>query len=326
MTPLAQRIAGEIRARGPLCFARYMELALYDAEHGYYRAPRQVFGRAGDFYTAAQLQPVFGRLLRASFEQLWGAPCAGVPVVDWGAGRQDLRAELEPFAYRAVEAGGGGGAPVAGIVFANELFDALPVNVAARVDGVWRERLVTLAGDGGFTWCDGAALDGAWLDYARRATESVEGDITLELPVAMRATLERIDRALKRGYVVTLDYGYTGRELARFPRGTLMSYRRHRALDDVLQAPGEQDITAHVAWDQLRRMARELGWRELYWERMSRFLLRAGQRDQFAAALQASSEAAALRLRLQLKSLLFDLGESFDALVWSKAIEHAGRP
>jgi SAM-dependent MidA family methyltransferase len=138
------------------------------------------------------------------------------------------------------------------------------------------------------------------------------------LPVALRDCLKGIDRALRDGWIVALDYGCTRRELARFPQGSLMSYRRHRALDDVLAEPGERDITAHVPFDELRRLAAELGWEQLHYESMGRFLLRAGEADQFAGVLRAESDAEALRLRLQLKSLLFDLGEGFRALVWRK--------
>jgi SAM-dependent MidA family methyltransferase len=98
-----------------------------------------------------------------------------------------------------------------------------------------------------------------------------------------------------------------------------MGYRKHRAFDDVLAEPSERDITAHVPFDELRRRARALGWNESSFETMGRFLLRAGEDDQFAAALAAPSEAESLRLRLQLKSLLFDIGETFHAVVWEKA-------
>ena len=77
MTPLEEQIAAEIRRRGPLTFRRFMELALYHPEHGYYQRPRDPFGAGGDFYTNSQLQPVFGRLLAQQIQQWYremGAP------------------------------------------------------------------------------------------------------------------------------------------------------------------------------------------------------------------------------------------------------------
>jgi SAM-dependent MidA family methyltransferase len=324
MTEAGELIRSEIRAHGPMPFSRFMEIALYHPQLGYYRRGQKVFGREGDFYTAAQLQPVFGRLLACVFQQL-GAPAqpdGRVIVIDWGAGQSDLREVLDSFDYRAIDAGRDE-APerFRGIVLANELFDALPVDVARRADGVWRDWRVA-AKDDGFAWTDGSALEGEWLEYAQRAAREARWDsdaAILELPVALRSCIERIDRKLERGWVVAFDYGYTARELVRFPQGTLMGYRKHRAFDDVLSEPSERDITAHVPFDELRRCARSTGWNEVHFESMGQFLLRAGENDQFTATLAAASEAEALRLRLQLKSLLFDIGETFRAIVWEKA-------
>ena len=76
------------------------------------------------------------------------------------------------------------------------------------------------------------------------------------------AWLERIARALEAGFVFTIDYGYTRAESVRFPRGTLMSYRRHQADEDVLDDPGARDITAHVAFTALEEHGARLGLRD----------------------------------------------------------------
>jgi SAM-dependent MidA family methyltransferase len=324
MTEAAELIQSEIQAHGPMRFSRFMELALYHAQFGYYRRGQKIFGREGDFYTASQLQPVFGRLLAQAFENLHAPaePDGRVIVADWGAGQSDLREALVSFDYRAVDVGRDEiPERFRGIVLANELIDALPVDVASREDGVWRERRVASKGND-FVWADGNALDGEWLEYAQHAAREArwESDTAIvELPVALRACIEHIDRRLERGWIVLFDYGCTARELIRFPQGTLMAYRKHRAYDDVLDMPSQSDITAHVPFDELRRSAQSLGWNELHFESMGKFLLRAGEGDQFAAALAASSEAESERLRLQLKSLLFDIGEMFRAIVWEKS-------
>ena len=98
-----------------------------------------------------------------------------------------------------------------------------------------------------------------------------------------------------------------------------MAYRRHVASEDVLEDPGERDLTAHVPFDELRAQAKGAGWEEVRFETMGQFLLRAGESDQFASALEGPSGAGLTHLRLQLKSLLFDLGEKFRAVVWRKA-------
>lgn len=324
MTKAGELLRAEIGARGPLQFSRFMEIALYHPQCGYYRSSEKIFGREGDFYTAAQMQPVFGRLLNRACAQLRAPAQADgrVLVADWGAGRSDLRESFDGFDYRAVDIGRDE-APerFEGIVVANELFDALPVDVAVREKGVWRERLVSVVDDR-FVWMNGDELAPRWRDYATNAAMEarLSGDpVLIELPVALQPCVERIDRRIARGWIVAFDYGYTRREMIRFPQGSLMAYRRHCAFEDVLEAPAERDVTAHVPFDELRACAKSAGWEEVRFETMGQFLLRAGEGDQFASALEAAQEGVALRLRLQLAALLFDLGETFRALTWRKA-------
>ncbi len=92
MTPAGDLLAAEIRRDGPIPFRRFMEVALYHPEHGYYRRPRDPFGKAGDFFTAEQIQPVFGILMAARMRQLYramGEP-ADFTVVELGAGRGEM--------------------------------------------------------------------------------------------------------------------------------------------------------------------------------------------------------------------------------------------
>jgi SAM-dependent MidA family methyltransferase len=90
-----------------------------------------------------------------------------------------------------------------------------------------------------------------------------------------------------------------------------MSYRRHSAIDDVLSGAGEQDITAHVAWTRLESEAAKLGWKRARYETMASLLMRAGERDGFESALAGDRE----KHTQQLKTLLFGMGESFQAMV-----------
>lgn len=96
-----------------------------------------------------------------------------------------------------------------------------------------------------------------------------------------------------------------------------MSYRRHTAIDDVLSHPGDCDITAHVNFDALRSDARACGFREERFETMASLLLRIGEDDSFASALDAPEPMAA-GLRMQLKTLLYGMGETFRAVLWRK--------
>jgi len=294
VTPAGEIIAAEIRKKGPIGFSRFMQIALYDPEFGYYRrARRDPFGKEGDFFTASQLQPVFGRLAAAAIRDLresMGNP-PGFQVVELGAGRGEMEASLAEFQYSGVDIDQGSyPEQCTGVYFANEFFDALPVDVAGRrVD----------MKDGRFVWTG----QGEWR----------------EDPAGMRTQLERIGASLQHGYLLAIDYGFTERERIRFPRGTLMSYRRHQAIDDVLLNPGEQDITAHVPFTEMIEEAGKLGLKLRKFETLAGFLLRTGERDEFREALACGSETEGARLRLQLKTLLFGMGETFRCVLLERA-------
>ena len=295
---VASLLRTEIAAGGPLPFSRFMEIALYDASGGYYR--RDHFGRDGDYYTAEQLQPTFGLLLRRFCEQ------HGITtIVQPGAGRAALRESFAGLEYVPIDvAYGTWPESFQGLILAHEFFDALVVDVAEREGERWRELLVDWNGDG-FAWAPGEPLVIEGID------ERIE---RMERPVGLERELSRMAASLRSGYLLVLDYGYTQREQIRFPQGSLMGYRRHEAVEDILAKPGEQDITAHVPFSTLEAAAHRLGFRTLHQESMSSFLLRIGEADHFAF-LDLEADSAR---RMQLKTLLFDIGENFRALLLEK--------
>jgi SAM-dependent MidA family methyltransferase len=94
-----------------------------------------------------------------------------------------------------------------------------------------------------------------------------------------------------------------------------MSYRRHQADEDVLDDPGARDITAHIPFTALQEHGARLGLETVRFETLAQTLLAAGEPDRFAAALAASTQEWELQRRLQLKSLLFGMGETFRTLL-----------
>jgi len=317
MTPLAEILRAEIAACGPIPFDRFMEQALYHPEHGYYRRGRTVFGRQGDFYTAEQLQPVFGILIAQAVRALrreMGEP-ADFQVVELGAGRGEMEEAFVEFRYVPVE-WGRAALPlrIRGVVFANEFFDALPVRVFRWTGSEYVELLVDCEGER-FAWTEGGAPDGAHLRYLKAFAQPQDDGVLVETCLPALEWLERTANTLDHGYVFLIDYGYTRREMVRFPQGTLMAYRRHTASADVLADPGSIDITAHVNFTALFEQASLLGLECVRQETLARTLLWAGEPDQFAAALQADGMVDETRRRLQLKSLLFGMGETFRTLL-----------
>lgn len=317
MTPLAAMLRAEIDASGPIAFDRFMEHALYHPVHGYYRSGRTVFGREGDFYTAEQLQPVFGILMKQAVHSLWrqmGEP-GEFQVVELGAGRGEMAAAFAEFNYVPVEWGRAAMPDrIRGVIFANEFFDALPLRVFRWRAGAYREVLVACEGEH-FVWTEGGEPDAANARYLNAFVQPQDDDVLVETCLPALDWLERIAKTLDSGYVIAIDYGYTRREVVRFPQGTLMAYRRHAASDDVLADPGAIDITAHVNFTALLEHASLLGLECIHWETLGQALLRAGEPDQFEAALRADTMVEQTRRRLQLKSLLFGMGETFRTLL-----------
>jgi SAM-dependent MidA family methyltransferase len=316
MTPAGELLAREIRAAGPVPFRRFMEVALYHPEHGYYRRPRDPFGKQGDFFTAEQVQPVFGILVAARVRQLFhqmGRP-ADFAVVELGAGRAEMAEAFSEWRYVPIDIDSGALPPsFRGVVFSNEFFDALPVEAAVYRGGVFRQQLVNVEGER-FVWHEGPEVHADAADYLRRWFPAPEEGRWYEVNLDALRWMERIGRSLQAGYMLTIDYGYTRNEAVRFPAGTLMGYRRHTARDNVLEDPGERDITAHVNFTALEECGERCGLRKKTFQTLAQMLLTAGEPDQFAAALSPGD----MRHRLQLKTLLFGMGETFRVLLQAK--------
>jgi SAM-dependent MidA family methyltransferase len=320
MTPIGEILRDEIRRDGPIPFPRFMDAALYHPEFGYYRRPHDPFGIHGDFFTAEQLQPVFGILIAERMRRLrdsMGAP-EDFTLVELGAGRTEMAAALGEFRYVPVEIGEKMPEGMRGVVFSNEFFDSLPVHVAIVRNGVARELQVGFANER-FEWQEtGEAPEGVECYRKTYLGALAEGTI-FEAGLEALTWMERIAGTIEAGYVFTIDYGYRAPELARFPSGTLMSYRRHQAFEDVLRDPGEQDITAHVCFSALEAYGKRVGLETAAFESLAHTLMEAGEADQFARVLAADSPAEAQQRRLQLKQLLFGMGETFRTLVQRKA-------
>lgn len=317
MTPAAELLAAEIARSGPMPFPQFMETALYHPVHGYYRRARDPFGKGGDFYTAEQIQPVFGILIAARIRQLYramGEP-ADFAVVELGAGRREMAEAFSEWRYIPIDIDSDEfPADFHGVVFSNEFFDALPVDVAVYRGGAFRRQCVAMHDDR-FVWREDGDISPDASDYLRAYFPAPQEGNWYEVNLPALAWMDRIGGALRAGYVLTIDYGYTRSEAIRFPAGTLMGYRRHSALEDVLQDPGLRDITAHVNFTAIEERGALRGLRTEGFSTLAQLLLSAGEADQFAAALGPGND---LRRRMQLKTLLFGMGETFRVLLQSR--------
>lgn len=311
-------IRAEIERNGPISVARYMELALYHPELGYYRADDR-FGVSGDFYTAEQLQPVFGELMASHVKQLASrlAQPERFSVLELGAGRAELKEALSPWHYRAFD-WNTASLPQSwtGLVLAHEFFDALPVHLLKRDGNFWEEMLVGQSPEGLY-YTSRALEDPSLLAYARECEAYVPESTTLEASPQSAAWLQTISSFLREGFLLVIDYGYDVRELSRFPEGTLLAYQKHRTSSDILTNPGQTDITAHVNFNWLTKCAELAGFVLETSQTLASWALSVWSEEE----LNRRWRLADRRWRLQWKQVVFGLGETFRVLQFRRALD-----
>jgi SAM-dependent MidA family methyltransferase len=355
-TELLDRIRAAIRADGPLCFARYMDLALYEPGLGYYAAGAGRIGREGDFFTASDVGTLFGECLlgqMAEMDGLLGSPDPfGYVEFGPGSGRLardvlDTARRLHPaFAARIAacmverspamrdaarrlvpEASvvADPGPAMDGCVVAVELFDALPVHRLRRRDGALVEVRVAADAGGALHAVETEPCPEAAAIAARYGAAALDG-YEAEVCTAAAAVLDRMAAALRRGFVVIVDYGHPAEALysAARRRGTLLAYHRHTTSEDVLERVGEQDLTAHANFTQLADLGRERGLEVLGLTSQERFLIGNGILRHFAD--DGSPEwgrPERVRRRLQAKQLIHPagMGGTFRVLILAKGLE-----
>lgn len=352
-TQLAELIRSEISAEGGwVGFARYMELALYAPGLGYYTAGAQKFGEAGDFVTAPELSPLFGR---AVARQIAGIMSQSAPhVMELGAGSgklaADMLAELErigslPESYSILEVSADlrerqqallrerlphladrvrwlDALPetFAGAVVANEVLDALPVHLVHWREGGPVERGVAV-NDAGFCWKDRPIADPELLQAARNI--AVPDGYVSEICLAQRGLINSLAQRLQQGALLFVDYGFGAGEFYHHQRstGTLMCHYRHRAHDDPFFLPGLQDITAHVNFTDVAECGIEAGLELLGYTTQAFFLLNCGIAD-FVAESDPGKLRDHLPLSAQLQKLTSpaEMGELFKAIMLGKGL------
>lgn len=240
--------------------------------------------------------------------------------------RARLRQHLEEFRARVrVQEDLLEDAPgITGCIIANEFFDALPVHILAWREGRWRERFVCLNG-AGLGWCDEAPSAPELVTEAEKRLDPAipagarEPGWQAEISPAAAKWAARLLRAIQRGELLVVDYGYTLDEwrAGRFRQGSAMAYREHRAVEDLLASPGEQDLTAHVNFDLfLEALSPEPG-ADVRIRTQSKFLLDIGEPDQLADVFAGcATESERLQRAGQLKTLILPegMGHTFQAL------------
>lgn len=280
-TPLGALIREQIVRLGPITFAEFMQRALYDTEHGYYRTTRNVVGTRGDFYTSVSATPMFGRLLVNVLQEQSANLAAPLPMTihEFGAHRgqlqRDVLAAAPDVAYHTYENQDACPAQLQGFVVANELLDALPFHRVVVADGQWRERYVGIVEDG-LGWVTGELstpeLGEPLTDLPLEYMDGYQTEVSL----AVRRWVETLAQRLERGLVVLFDYGHETADYFAPHRaeGGLRTFSKHQRGDDPFVDIGEQDITCDVNFSDAMVTAMRVGFEVREFTEQGRFFSR----------------------------------------------------
>ena len=343
-----------------------MEWCLYHTYYGYYRSGGMNIGKDGDFYTSPCVHPIFGGLIAKQLSQMWEQMGGKTfDVIEQGGGRGFLCEDVLQWAKRNVppfyqhlryylletssflireqrerlaeyekegkvfwmnpETFEEGKNLIEGCFLSNELVDAFPVHQIIFDHGELKEIYVTE---------DNTQLKEYLGDLSDRRIASYFQPMDIVLQEGQRAEvnlkalewMEKVARCLKKGFVLTIDYGYCAKELYSPSRreGTLLCYAHHQTSDNPYERLGEQDITAHINFTSLIQKGEEVGLHFIGLVPQYRFLIALGFLQEMESLGREMAEIDALRLRLSLKYLIepdMGMGEVFKVLIQHKGME-----
>ncbi|WP_049623648.1 class I SAM-dependent methyltransferase [Frateuria defendens] len=354
-----------IAAQGAIPFSQYMERCLYTPGLGYYSAGTTKFGAAGDFVTAPELGALFARCVAHAVEPVLGLLGEGADFLELGGGSgafaehalaafaaagtlprrylilepsADLRERQRERLAAALPAGLYGRVQWIdrppeedwqGVLFANEVIDALPATRFTLRGGEVYEEYVALDGEGRLLRQDrpadalvAGAVRHVERDLGEAFADGYRSEILPQLPYWMQA----VAGALRAGVMLFVDYGYVRREFYLPERGdgTLMAHYRHHAHGDPFHLPGLNDLTASVDFTALAEAGNSAGFGVAAYLPQAQFLLASGLPALFEAAYaEAADEAARYRLAQEVRRLTLPdrMGERFQAMLFARGIE-----
>ena len=363
---LRQAIQEQIIAqRGAIPFSRFMELCLYAPGLGYYSAGARKFGAGGDFVTAPELGSLFAQCVAEALAPVLRELGPDAQFLELGGGsgrfavaalqrllaldalpsryallepsadlrqrqREFLEAHLPPLVFELVEWLDG---PIDGgwdgVLFANEVIDALPTPRFAIANAEVLEEHIALDGAGDFRSVDrpADALLTAAVRHVERALEAPFADgYRSELLPQLPYWIQAVIGGMRRGALLFVDYGYPRREYYQPQRrdGTLRAFRGQHVVADVLAWPGLQDLTASVDFTALAEACDGAGFEYAGYCTQAMFLLGNGIDARLAdAEARARDDAAKLRLRRELRELTAPeaMGERFGVMGFAREVE-----
>jgi SAM-dependent MidA family methyltransferase len=350
-----ETIIQKIQANGPLSFHDFMDMALYHPATGYYTSSSECFGDKGDYYTSPYLGSIFGQLIGKQVEEMWRIlKEEPFTIIEYGAGNASLCSDIlcylknNPALYKELtyyiiekspsmrikerdmlsvfedkvkwinsisEISG-----VSGCILSNELVDNFAVHLVTM-----QQELMEVYVD----------YKGAFTELLRPADQSLKNhldDLHIDLPVGHRTEInleaeqwmKEIGAALKKGFVMTIDYGYIAPDLyqKKMPDGTLKCYHKHQLSNNPYQHVGEQDITAHVNFSVLVHSGLTEGLQPCGFTNQSHFLRALGIANYLREYEEKNSftDAAKNIKKASLLTLLIEMGQRIKVLIQQKGL------
>lgn len=358
-SPLLPLLLKEIDAAGEaIPFRRFMELALYHPELGYYASGRARIGKEGDFFTSVSVGRIYGRLLASICREAWellGTPSA-FTIIEQGANDGTMASDIlealtesndsftaalrylivEPFSVNRERQqqklnafpqvswiGSLEELPCfSGIHLSNELLDAFPVDSLRWNGASWEEEVVVAHNDQ-LSWKTRSVSDPDLAVAATLLPTNLATGFRIEVNPRMRPWLHSLYEKMERGLILTIDYGQSGEDRYAPHRadGTLLAYQAHQRFDDPLPEPGLRDITAQVDFTALAQQAREEGYEILGYSDQHHFLV--GAAEPWLRSLGDLLGGASPQMQKDLRSLQTllhpsTMGRQFKAIAFGK--------
>lgn len=347
---LSRIVQSKIINEGPISFYDFMEMALYYPSLGYYNSERNKIGKQGDYYTSPVLSSLFGELIGKQIEEMWNLlDKRPFTIVEYGAGTGALCHDILKYLYKnpalydqlrycIIEKGEAMQkrqqerlpakvswhssikeiAPVTGCVLSNELLDNFAVH-RVKMEEELMEVFVNY--DNGFKEVLKPANEQLKI-YLKEQSIFLPENYYTEINLNAISWIEEIALSLEKGFVLTIDYGYSADELYSPKRssGTLMCYKDHQVNSSPYSDIGGQDITAHVNFSALTHWGGKYGLDCAGFTSQANFLRTLGVMN-YLRNLELQDPQKNRDLILQIQKLLMDMGTKFKVLIQQKNIK-----
>ena len=347
-------IIKKIMRGGPISFHDFMEMALYYPGIGYYTSPPEKFGKEGDFFTSCHVSPAFGAIVAKQLEEIWDIlGTETFTIVEYGAGNGSLcndvlshfkhdKKKFDRIHYCIIEKSSSlrdkekkrvyGNVSwfdsilelgeIDGCIISNELLDNFAVHQVEMQDELM-EIFVDYKNNS-FTEILKPA-SGKLKDYLHQLNIRLPKGFRTEINLQAIEWLNDIAQTLRKGYIITMDYGFqsSGLYVNHKCNGTLLCYHKHSINENVYQNIGRQDITSHVNFSALQYWGKQMGLEDCGFTNQANFLLALGFKNYFRKMPEPATNIlqVALEEAKITRILLLDLGLKIKVLIQKKGVK-----